>query len=105
MRGKRAALISSLESDKRRMEEKLSALQAEIDGHIQMALSENNVEEIKADIIKKYDLLRERAGAETLALREASARQMEELEAAHRERLEQMRKSTLFFGLRHLPLS
>ena len=80
-------LIVSLESDKRRMQEKLSALQAEIDGHIQMALSENKVEEIKADIIKKYDLLRERAGAETLALSEASARKMEELEAAHRERL------------------
>ena len=83
-------LIVSLESDKRRMQERLSALQAEIDGQIQYVLSENNFEEIKADIIKKYDLLRERSGAEILALHEASARKIEVLEAAHRERLAQI---------------
>ena len=83
-------LIVSLESDKRRMQERLSALQAEIDGQIQYVLSENNFEEIKADIIKKYDLLRERSGAEILALHEASARKIEVLEAAPRERLAQI---------------
>ena len=67
-------LIVSLESDKRRMQERLSALQAEIDGQIQYVLSENNFEEINWRLPTG--------------------------KGWHRSR-----KSTLFFGLRHLPLS
>lgn len=82
--------IVTLEADIVRMKKQLACLQAEVNTAISLTLPNNHWEKEKAQILQKYDRIREEAVIRIFALKEAQAKEIEELENHLSKRLSEI---------------